>query len=312
MNAKASRAGGSSAAPAAETALTAGLPLRQVLARAIQRLAAAGCDSPRLDAEVLLAHVLGQDRAWLYKYPVAHPDPVALNRLAELLSRRERREPVAYLTGYKEFFGLEFEVNPAVLIPRPETELLVETALQFAQSRSSLSIIEVGTGSGCIAVALARHLPAARIRAVDISPDALTVARRNAQRHAVADRVDLVQADLLQPVAGPFDLIASNPPYVSHRELVAGTMQPEVARYEPRLALDGGDEGLAVINRLLAQARTKLKPGGWVLVEIGAAQGQAGLHLAREYLPGAEIELKQDLAGLDRLLIIKSSKTGME
>lgn len=309
MDAKALQAGGSSAA---ETALTAGLPLRQVLAWAIQRLAAAGNDSPRLDAEVLLAHVLGQDRAWLYQYPQAHPEPAALNRLAELLNRRQQREPVAYLTGHKEFFGLEFEVNPSVLIPRPETELLVETALQLAQGRFCPSIVDVGTGSGCIAVALARHLPAARIWAVDISCQALAVARRNVRRHTAAGRVNLVQADLLQPVTGPFDVIASNPPYVSPDELGAGTMQPEVARYEPRLALDGGNEGLAVIDRLLAQARTKLKPGGQVLVEIGAAQGQAALRLARAYFPGAKVELKQDLAGLDRLLVINSLETGME
>lgn len=295
-----------------ETALTTDLPIRQVLARAMQRLAAAGNDSPRLDAEVLLAFVLGQDRAWLYRYPTAHLDRAALDRLAELLSRREQREPIAYLTGSKEFFGLEFEVNPSVLIPRPETELLVEAALQLAQGRSPLSIVDVGTGSGCIAVALARHLPAARIGAVDISPRALTVARRNTQRHGVAGRVILVQADLLQPVAGPFDLIVSNPPYVSHSELAAGDMQPEVALYEPRLALDGGKEGLAVISRLLSQATTKLKPGGWVLVEIGAAQGPAALRLAAGYFPGAIIELKQDLAGLDRLLVINSPVAGVE
>ena len=309
MDAEAPRAGGSNVADAA---LTTGLPLRQVLTGAIQRLAAAGCDSPRLDAEVLLAHVLGQDRAWLYKQPLqAHLDQEVLNRLAELLDRREQREPVAYLTGHKEFFGLEFEVNPSVLIPRPETELLVETALQLTQGRFSPSIVDVGTGSGCIAVALARRLPAAQVWAVDISPQALIVARRNAQRQTVAGRVDLVQADLLQSVAGPFDLIASNPPYVSRSELAA-TMQPEVARYEPRLALDGGEKGLAVIDRLLAQARTKLKPAGWVLVEIGAGQGRAALRLAAGYFPGAEIELRQDLAGLDRLLIIKSSGMGME
>jgi release factor glutamine methyltransferase len=276
------------------------------LALAARRLAAAGCETPRLEAEVLLAHVLGRDRSWLYLYLQERLEPGRLAKFEELLTRRGRREPVAYLTGHKEFFGLDFEVTPAVLIPRPETELLVETALELAGPTRPCLVVDVGTGSGCIAVTLAKHLPAGQFWATDISSQALQVARRNADRHGVTGRMTLVQTDLLQPVAGPFDLLVSNPPYISPAELQPETMQPEVYRYEPRLALDGGEAGLAIIQQLLSQARAKLKPGGSVLVEIGATQGQAVTQLAGRFFPQAGVQVKKDLAGLDRLLVIRA------
>jgi release factor glutamine methyltransferase len=318
--------------------------VKTVLEIATQRLAAAGCDTPRLDAEVLLAHSLGnKDRTWLYVHPLDSLDAQQINRFEALLQRREQREPVAYLVGHKEFFGLEFEVNLHVLIPRPETELLVETALRMANERTSesasqqmangeslipnpqppipntqypepkapygkgtlspISIADVGTGSGCIAIALANNLPNATFFAIDASPEALQLAQRNANRHGVADRIIFLEGNLLQPLTSPVDLIVTNPPYVSHPELVAASVSPEVSQYEPRLALDGGQDGLEVIRQLLTQARAKLKPGGSLLVEIGSTQGQAVVQLAETYFPGANIQVKKDLAGWDRLLV---------
>jgi release factor glutamine methyltransferase len=215
---------------------------------------------------------------------------------------------VAYLLGHKEFFGLEFQVNPHVLIPRPETELLVETAIEWSIINNQLSIVngkftiaDVGTGSGCIAVALAKHLPKASLVAIDASPEALRLARLNAERHAV--QITFLSGDLLEPLAEPVDLMVSNPPYVSQAELAAA--MPEVSVYEPRLALDGGEDGLDVVRRLLSQAKEKLKPGGALLVEIGASQGQAMIKLAQTHFPGAVIQIKKDLAGLDRLLVVQ-------
>ena len=288
-------------------------PLRDVLERATQRLTQAGCDTPRLDAEVLLAHALSQNRTWLYLHPVEALDESQQDRFNHLLSRRERREPVAYITGLKAFFGLEFQVTPQVLIPRPETELLVETAIEMAQSQSArpnsqapVSIAEVGTGSGCIAIALAKNLAGASIFALDTSEAALQLARQNAIRHAVEAKLIFLRGDLLQPLTNPVDLIVSNPPYLSRSDLLAAS--PEVSRYEPRLALDGGEDGLDVIRRLLPQTREKLKPGGSLLIEMGAGQGHAVIELAQIHFPDATtIRVKQDLAGLDRLLVVRLS-----
>lgn len=297
-------------------------PVQIILNTAIQRLTAAGSDTPRLDAEVLLAHTLGyEERTRLYLYPDHPLSPQELARFENLLQRREHREPVAYLTGYKEFFGLDFEVNPHVLIPRPETELLVETTLEIydfalhafggftsGDDKSSTvnrqsKIVDVGTGSGCLAVTLAKHLPQAAVFAVDLSGEALQTARRNAKRHGVSERITFVQGDLLEPILTPVDIIISNPPYVSQPELAVA--QPEVSRYEPRLALDGGPNGVEIIQRLLLQAVSKLKPGGSLLIEIGSGQGNVVKELARQYFSAAHIEIRPDLAGLDRLLLLK-------
>ncbi len=291
--------------------------IQNILEVATRCLTVADCDTPRLDAEVLLAHMLGQDRAWLYAHPQVSLNEDQLNRFAALLHRREQREPVAYLIGSKEFFGLEFVVNPHVLIPRPETELLVETALWILdfgfwilEGKSKIQnlkskIVDVGTGSGCIAIALAKHLPHASVVAIDVSPDPLRLAEQNARRHGVADRITFLLGDLLQPLAEPVDLIISNPPYVSRSDLAA-SVSPEVSRYEPRLALDGGEDGLEVIRRLLPQAREKLKPGGSLLVEIGSGQGVAVSQIAKKYFPQADaFRVEQDLAGLDRLLLVQ-------
>jgi release factor glutamine methyltransferase len=282
------------------------ITVKDALTEATLRLSKAGCDTPSLDAELLLAHSLTKDRAWLYAYPQKSVDPDQLRTFLDLIRRREQREPVAYLIGHKEFFCLEFEVNRHVLIPRPETELLVETALQIFDCNSKIDIVDVGTGSGCIAIALAKHLPRAKLLAIDVSNQALHLAQQNARRHHLADRITFLSGDVLEPLAGSVDLIVSNPPYVSQLELAAGSTSPEVSRYEPRLALDGGDDGLDTIRQLLSQAKEKLNAGGVLLIEIGSTQGQAVRQLAKDYFPQAGIEIEMDLAGLDRLLVVKA------
>ena len=279
-------------------------PLLQTLKQASQILAEAGCDSSRLDAEVLLAHVLERDRAWLYAYPEHPLSPSQLSTYQSLISRRAQREPVAYLTGHKEFYGLDFTVTSDVLIPRPETEHLVQRAIhRGAASSSSLTIADVGTGSGAIGVTLAAHLPEAHIIAIDTSYPALAVAQLNAVRHGVANRVSFLQGDLLAPVRGPVDLVVANPPYLSRPELAAAP--PEVSCWEPRAALDGGSDGLSVIRRLLHMASTRLRRGGALFLEIGAGQGAEVFKLARHHFPQADVEIASDYAKRDRLLVVR-------
>jgi release factor glutamine methyltransferase len=254
----------------------------------------------------LLAHGLGQDRAWLYAHPEHVLAPDQLGAYQVLIARRAEREPVAYLIGHKEFFGLDFAVTPAVLIPRPETERLVEVALQILGTGTSLdpiAVADVGTGSGAIAVALAVYAPAAHVFATDVSAAALAVARHNAARHGVAGRVHCLQGDLLAPLRGAFHLIAANLPYLSRADLAVAP--PEVAHWEPRSALDGGHDGLAAIRRLLAAAVNRLHPASALLAEIGAGQGTDVLALAHRHFPQAMAEIAQDYAGRDRLLIVR-------
>ena len=276
--------------------------------------------TPRLDAELLLAHVLGWPRARLL---AEGRQPLAADQLAAfglLVERRRALEPVAYLTGHKEFFGRDFLVDRRVLVPRPETELLVELALERTRTKnqepgtarhqsgsgsrfsvlgSPLLIADIGTGSGCIAITLALELPAAELLAVDLSPGALAVARANAERHGAAGRVRLLQGDLLAPLETPVDLLVSNPPYT-----VLATIDENVRRHEPHLALDGGPDGLALYRRLLAGAPARLRPGGSLLLEIGANQGAAVATLARAAFPASQVAVQRDLAGLDRVLTV--------
>jgi release factor glutamine methyltransferase len=261
-------------------------------------------DDGDVTAAALLARVTGLTRTEVLARPetVLKTDQSAA--LEGLVERAARGEPLAYLTGQREFYGLAFDVDRRVLVPRPETEKLVDLALA-AQPRR---VLEVGTGSGCIAVALAVHLPQAALTATDISPEALVVARHNAQRHGVADRIQFVQSDLLgcmefgTPDRQLFDLIVANLPYIDSSEL----RELPVADFEPRLALDGGPGGLALIARLLSQAPAALASGGRLLLEIGATQGAAALALARGAFPAASARVERDLAGLDRVLVIET------
>jgi release factor glutamine methyltransferase len=280
--------------------------LSQALIQARQALAEAGVDSPRLDAELLLAHVLGWRRGQLYTHSERNLQPEDRARFADLIMRRARREPVAYLTGHREFYGLDFCVDRRVLIPRPETELLVELALseggRLSESTKHLTVADIGTGCGAIAIAIALSLPAAEIFAVDLSAPALRVASENLRRHDLEGRVHLLQGDLLTPLPEPVDLIVANLPYVALREVAA--LSPEIYRYEPRQAWDGGEGGMEVIDRLLAGVPEYMHDGGSILLEIGATQGHAVREVAALHLPGAAVEIVQDGAGLDRVVRI--------
>jgi release factor glutamine methyltransferase len=270
------------------------------VAAARERLAAAGIasDEAGLDAVLLARHVLGWDAAtWIARETDPAP-PGFVERYRELVARRTRREPMGYLLGRVEFWGLELEVSPAVLIPRPESEIIVEAALGAARGLAAPLIVDVGTGSGCLAVALASALPAARILAIDVSAPALAVARRNAARHGVARRIAFVRGDLLGPLRGEADLIVSNPPYVPRTE--RHNLQPEVRAYEPPEALFAGDDGLAVIRRLVAGAETHLRPGGWLIFELGIGQQPAVRALLEQSGRWHSIDIRPDLQGIPR------------
>lgn len=258
-------------------------------------------DRPHVEAELLLAHLLHQPRAYLWAHPEAALTPQQAADYAAWVQRRAAGEPLPYITGQIEFFGLTFAVTPDVLIPRPETETLVETALDWLKAHPDAVAVDVGTGSGCIAVALTVHAPSLRLYATDISPAALQVARANAERHNVAERITFLEGDLLTPLPEPLDLILSNPPYVADDEWDA---LPLSVQQEPRLALLSGADGLDAIRRLLAQAPTRLNPGGLLLVEIGERQGEAAQALAQAAFPQAAVSILPDLAAKDRVLKI--------
>ena len=270
------------------------------LAAAIARLAAAGVPEPRADAEVLLARALGTTRAGLVVV-ARRPLPEAAARgFATLVGRRAAREPLHYIVGEREFWSLPLAVDRRVLVPRPETELVVETALGLAPG--ARRILDIGTGSGAIAAALARELPAARVWASDVTADALAVARANLARHAPG--VVLVRGDLLAPFrTAAFDLVAANPPYVTDAAL--GGLAPEVRDHEPRVALAAGPDGLAALGRLVAEAPRVLAPGGWLVMEVGAGQAAAVRRLAEASGRYVRIEVVRDHAGIERVLALR-------
>lgn len=281
--------------------------LRQVASQIAATLAAHGIPDSNLEAEVLLRHALQYDRAHFYASLREQLTSEKLEIVKGLASRRTQGEPLAYITQHKEFYGLDFCVTPAVLIPRQETELLVDEALKFAVERGdeNISVADIGTGSGAIAVSVAVNLPQAKVYATDCSKEALRIADLNRRKHGVTDRITLLEGDLLEPLPLPVDLIVSNPPYISS-DLLPG-LAPEV-RHEPPLALDGGKEGLEVINRLLEQAPSKLNAGGSILVEISPEQLNAVRDLARAYFPDSVFECHSDLSGLPRCVAVSTKK----
>ena len=271
-----------------------------------------GSDSPRLDAEVLLAEARGCRRIDLYAAFDDVPGEEARAAFRDTVRRRAEGTPVAYLVGHREFYSLDFRVTPDVLIPRPETELLVLTLIELARQQPGrqIAICDVGTGSGIIAVTAAKHLPASRVTATDISPAALEVARANAQRHGVLDRIELVQSDLFAaiPAESRFDFVVSNPPYVSESELES--LAPDVRRHEPRVALVAGERGTEVIEALVRQAAEHLLPGGHLLVEISPMIREAVEALVAadsRYEPGPTVD---DLARLPR--VVQARRKGGE
>jgi release factor glutamine methyltransferase len=278
--------------------------IHALIVAARERLIRAGVppDQAGIDAEVLARHVLGWDRA---KYLACRDQPFPAETAAlfeAALTERERRVPVAYITGHREFWGLEFEVSPAVLIPRPETELIVEAALAFlSDTAGRWYIADVGTGSGCLAVSLAHERRHAVLVATDVSDEALAVAQRHAERHRVADRTRFVRTSLLAGVEGPFDLVIANPPYVprSHEP----TLPPDVRDHEPTVALFGrGDDGLDDVRELLTQSASRLAPAGRLMMEFGYGQGAAVRGDAER--AGLEvIDVLRDLQGHERTLV---------
>jgi release factor glutamine methyltransferase len=258
-------------------------------------------DDARLEARLLLAAVLGRSREWLYLYPAFSLSPAATAQFHQLLAARCAGEPLAYLLGTREFYGRSFRVDARVLVPRPETESLLEAALAFVRSTGAVRVVDVGTGSGILGITIALECPWVRVVLLDVSADALAVARENAQRLGAASRVQLVQSDLLAALSGRYDLIIANLPYIPTAAMPG--LPPEVRR-EPRIALDGGPDGLALYRRLFAEVPPRLSPTGALFAEIGSDQGTAVLALARHWLPNHHARVLPDLAGLDRVIAV--------
>jgi release factor glutamine methyltransferase len=286
------------------------VPLRDVLQSAIDSLTDAHVPSPRLNAELLLMFTLGCDRAYLYAHSERELTTDEQARYDQALGQRSRGVPTQYITGHQEFWGMDFIVTPAVLIPRPETEHVIETVLKLVHSGRSgagrapspanpIRIIDVGTGSGCIALALAKELPHAEIHATDISPDALEIAEANAARHQLASRIIFHDTDLLQGLESSFfDFVVSNPPYVGESE--ADQVQLEVRKFEPRNAIFAGPTGLEVIENLIPAARAALRPGGWLMMEISGTIAEGVKSLLESW---DCVQIKNDLQGIPRVAI---------
>jgi len=278
--------------------------LRTVIQDTHQKLEAAGIPDARLEAEVFVMNVMHMPRQAIFSEQETEVSAPQQTSLDSMLERRFSREPLAYILGQREFYGINVMVTPAVLIPRPETEGLVEHALFMAlmgMESTELVIADVGTGSGAIAINLAIHLPAAKIFAVDVADEVLDVASFNIRAHGVSDRISLAIGDLLEPVPEPVDLIVANLPYIPTGRIP--TLQPEVQR-EPTLALDGGPDGLDLVRRLLAQAEDKLKDHGIILLELDPEQVPIVQELALKHFPEGATSVEQDLARMDRILAI--------
>ena len=277
------------------------MQLKQALASAVEQLESADVGSPRLNAETLLMFVLGVNRAYLYAHPERELISEEQARYDDVIAQRSTGMPAQYITGHQEFWGLDFVVSPAVLIPRPETEHLVETVLELARSVPTPRIVDVGTGSGCIALALASELQTAEVYGVDLSADALEIARANAARLQLDGRVKFLQSNVLAALAGvcDFDFVVSNPPYVSNNE--ADKVQRSVFEFEPRMAVFSGESGLDVIRPLIEQAHAALKPRGWLAMEIGYSMRDMVLELLAPTM-WDDVRVVPDLQGISRVV----------
>jgi release factor glutamine methyltransferase len=279
--------------------------IKDSISGAAEELSREGIDSSRerMSAESLMMFALGCDRAYLYAHPERELSAEEERRFDAAVAERTSGKPLQYITGHQEFWGLDFKVSPAVLIPRSETEHLVEAALELVRSdskQSRMRIVDVGTGSGCIAVSLASELADAELHAVDISVEALEMARENAKRLRFDGRVQFHESDLLSGVTGEFDLVVSNPPYVGQCE--RDKVQREVREHEPEMAVFGGEQGLDIYRRLIPQAWASLKPGGWLLMEIGFSIEQP----VRELLAGwSDVSCVADLQGIPRVVVAR-------
>lgn len=292
-------------APAAGAAAQPAWTVRKVLEWTTQHLQKHGSETPRLDAEVLLAHARKCRRIGLYTdYDQPLSDAVRA-QMRELVQRRANAEPVAYLVGHREFFSLDFAVTADVLIPRPDTETLVLEVISLVKGKAGARVLDLCTGSGCIAISVAKNCPATKVTATDVSAAALTIARKNVETHQVGDRVELLPGDLFAavPAGATFDVIASNPPYIPTAEIE--TLAGDVRRHEPRLALDGGGDGLDLLRRILAEGPRHLVPGGWLLVEFSPEQSERLCELARGVSEYDEVRVQNDLAGQARVLLAR-------
>jgi release factor glutamine methyltransferase len=285
--------------------------LSGILMQGVRRLRGAGIDSARLDAELLLGCALGMSREELIVAAARNLSLAESDRYEDLLKRRLNREPLAYITGQQEFWSLDFIISSDVLVPRPETELLVEIALKELANLADTKvprILELGTGSGAIAVALATESPRAQIIATEISPAALAIGRRNAYRNGVPKAIRFLQGDLFpalgKELENDFDLVVSNPPYISRGEI--SNLEAEVSRWEPRAALDGGVDGLDFYRRIAEEAPDYLRQGGAVAVEIGATMGSLVLALFRNRAAYLDTQVHQDYSGRDRVIVART------
>ncbi len=263
-------------------------------------------ETPALDAQVLLAHFLERPRTWILAHPAATVAEARLDQVRQAAARLSQGEPLPYILGHWEFYGLDFSLTPHVLIPRPETELLVEKAINWLRAHPKRrNAIDVGTGSGCIGISLAKTIPDLHLVMTDISLQALHIAAVNIDKHGLTQRLRLIQSDLLQGITGPFDLVGANLPYIPTNTLLS----LPVAGPEPRLALDGGVDGTTYIIKLLEQAKNNLAPGGLMLLEIDASQGETVERLARKHFVAPKVQIFKDLAGLDRCLEIERTSS---
>ncbi|MDA0284512.1 MAG: peptide chain release factor N(5)-glutamine methyltransferase [Planctomycetota bacterium] len=285
---------------------TAGTPevwtVKKVLDWTIGHLKQHGCESARLDAEILLAYSRACPRIKLYTEYDAPLTPEERATMRDLVRRRTAHEPVAYLVGFREFFGIDFEVEPGVLIPRPDTESLVVTALELANGIPAPRILDVCTGTGCVPIAIANSCPAAILSAIELDEPVCRIAQRNIGKHNLSGRISLLQGDLFEPVPddAQFDLITANPPYVTDTEMA--TLPPDVRLHEPHLALNGGSDGLDIVRRLITESVPKLAPNGYLLLEIGEQQSKAVTELfaaSGEYNPA---QIVKDLGGHSRVV----------
>lgn len=285
------------------------MTIAEAINRAAQKLSGCGITNARLDAEVLLSHILERDRAWLITHNNDGLDNERYKLFEDAIDRRSRREPLQYIIGRQEFWGLEFTVTHNVLIPRPETELLIETAINILRDANKQAmIVDLCTGSGCVAVSLAKELANARIFAVDKSSQALAVARENAQRHGVSDRIRFLEGDLYAPleeldIRGLVDVITANPPYIRSGDLPM--LQPEVRDYEPELALIAGTEGTEVQQKIIESATDLLEKHGTLIMEMGMGQAEILKRMIDEVGTYDKPEILKDLAGIDRVLVVK-------
>ena len=278
------------------------MTISELLGSSSVRLSEAGVEEPSREAATLLIYALNRDRSFLIAHPEYEPTNDEATRFDSFITRRASREPFHYITGLKEFYGLDFAVTPDVLIPRPETEILVEAAIKELQKLENPKFCEIGVGSGCISVSILHHVPTTTAIGIDISEKALAVARRNADHHAVADRLSLQIGDVFAGVTEKFDMIVSNPPYIPDADLT--TLQPEVRDHEPHLALFSGSDGLDVLRRIVADAPKYLKPSGLLLMEIGFAQWNSVGELFNPSIWRA-YEFLNDMQGIPR--IVKAS-----